>query len=263
MIIAIDGPAGAGKSTVAERVARILGLSFLDTGAMYRAVTLAVLERDIHPSDAEGCADVARRLELAFDSQGRILIEGRSGEPDVRSRTVTLNVSAVSAHPGVREAIVERQRQLAASLPGVVAEGRDTTTVVFPDADHKFFLVASPGERARRRTRQERREAEPGAFEANLADIERRDRLDTTRAHSPLVQAPDATVIEADERGVEQVVAEILLQVRPEGLSGKSDPALREEPHGQGWGGKKPPAQRSKGQPGEQPNGERGEGRRG
>ena len=217
MIIAIDGPAGAGKSTVAAGVARALGIPFLDTGAMYRAVTLAVLERGLHPGDGRACGEIAAELALSFDDEGRILVGGEPGEPDIRSRTVTRNVSAVSAHPAVREAIVARQRELAAQLPGIVAEGRDTTTVVFPEADHKFFLDASPEERARRRARQGGREAERGALEAILADIARRDRLDATRAHSPLVQAPDAVRIEADERSADEVVALILARVRAPG----------------------------------------------
>ncbi len=214
MIVAIDGPAGAGKSTVAARVARALGLAFLDTGAMYRAVTLAVLERGVHPSDGEACARIARALVLDFDAQGRIRMDGVPGEPHVRSRTVTLNVSAVSAHPGVRQAVVARQRELARALGGAVAEGRDTTTVVFPEAPHKFFLVASPRERARRRARQEGHGDEPAAVDEIQADIERRDRLDTTRAHSPLARAPDAVVIDADDLGVEEVVERILAHVR-------------------------------------------------
>jgi len=211
MIIALDGPAGAGKSTVARRVAEELGLSFLDTGAMYRAVTLTVLEGGLHPSDAEACARVAREVELDFDGEGHVLVGGRSGEPDIRSRTVTLNVSAVSAHPGVRDAIVARQRELAGRLDGVVAEGRDTTTVVFPEADFKFYLHASPEERARRRAAQEGR---PEDLRVILADIQRRDRLDETRAHSPLVQAHDAIEIDADRLDVEQVVALVLEAVR-------------------------------------------------
>ena len=118
MIIAIDGPAGAGKSTVARRLAEELGLFFLDTGAMYRAVTLVVLERGVHPSDADGCTRIARELGLTFGPDG-IEVDGRAGEPDVRSETVTRNVSAVSAHPGVREAIVEEQRRIAAARGGV------------------------------------------------------------------------------------------------------------------------------------------------
>lgn len=211
MIIAIDGPAGAGKSTVARRVSAALGLTFLDTGAMYRAVTLAVLERGVHPSDAEACAAVACELNLGFDREGRILIDGRLGEPGIRSSTVTLNVSAVSAHPGVREAVVHRQREIGKRSPGIVAEGRDTTTVVFPEADHKFFLNASADERARRRALQE------GTLERLdevRDDIERRDRLDTTRAHSPLKQAPDAIVVEADGLAVHEVVDSILERIR-------------------------------------------------
>ena len=217
MIVAIDGPAGAGKSTVARRVAEELGLRFLDTGAMYRAVTLVVLERGLHPSDGDACATVARELVLDFDAEGDIRIGDEPGEPHIRSRTVTLNVSAVSAHPGVREAIVARQRELARRLDGVVAEGRDTTTVVFPEADFKFYLSASPEERARRRAVQEGR---PDDTLEILADIRRRDRLDETRAHSPLVQAPGALPIGGDGLGVEDVVAQVLAAVRGDAEAG-------------------------------------------
>jgi len=210
MIIALDGPAGAGKSTVARRLAEALRLPYLDTGAMYRAVTLVALERGVHPGDAEACAEIARSTRLEFDDDGAVLIDGRPGEPDIRSRTVTRNVSAVSAHPAVREALVAEQRDLASRAGGVVAEGRDTTTVVFPEADHKFFLNASSRERARRRALQE---GAPEQLESILADIERRDRLDTTRAHAPLVQAPDAIAIDADELDAEAVAKRILALV--------------------------------------------------
>lgn len=210
MIIAIDGPAGAGKSTVARAVAEALGIAFLDTGAMYRAVTLVVLQRGLDPLDAEACATVAREVELDFDAAGLIRIDGVAGEPDVRSETVTLNVSSVSAHPRVREAVVARQRELALGLDGLVVEGRDTTTVVFPEAEHKFFLVARAEERARRRALQEGR---PEEHDVILRDIRRRDLLDTTRAHAPLLQAPDARVIDSDQKDVEAVVSEILSAV--------------------------------------------------
>jgi cytidylate kinase len=210
MIIAIDGPAGAGKSTVAREVARALGLAYLDTGAMYRAVTLAALERGIDPADGEACGRLARELSLTFDEDGRIRIDGRPGEPDIRSAEVSRSVSAVSAHPAVRRAVVSAQRALAARQ-SLVAEGRDTTTVVFPLADHKFFLTASESERARRRARELGEEHRLGAVRE---EIERRDRLDSTRAYSPLTRAPDAELVETDGLGVAEVVERILELVR-------------------------------------------------
>jgi cytidylate kinase len=211
MIIAIDGPAGAGKSTVARRVARELGLVFLDTGAMYRAVTWRVLQQGLDPANEEQCARVARSTRLTFDGDGHILVDGREGEPHIRSREVTAAVSAVSAHASVRTEVVREQQTVAAGRGGLVAEGRDTTTVVFPNARHKFFLIATSTERARRRALelgQPERQAEI------QREIEERDRLDTTRAHSPLVQAKDALVIDTDVLTADLVVARILEQVR-------------------------------------------------
>ncbi len=210
MIIAIDGPAGAGKSSVAREVARVLGLTYLDTGAMYRAVTLSALERGIDPSSGEECGRLARELDLAFDARGRIQVDGRPGEPAIRSPAVTAAVSAVSAHPEVRSAVVARQRALA-SAHGLVAEGRDTTTVVFPAADHKFFLTASSAERARRRARELGRTADLAAIQDG---IERRDEQDSSRAHSPLSKAPDAIEIATDELALDQVVERVLAEVR-------------------------------------------------
>ena len=210
MIIALDGPAGSGKSTVASRLADELGLAFLDTGAMYRAVALSVLAMGIRPEDAAACAEVARRVRLDFDRSGRILIDGQPGEPDIRSREVTGCVSTVAAHRAVREAVVERQRAIAGRGPGVVAEGRDTTTVVFPMAEHKFFLNASSQERARRRAEQE---GTPERAAAIRGEIERRDHLDSTRAVSPLRKAPDAVEIDTDGASVEDVVARILAAI--------------------------------------------------
>jgi cytidylate kinase len=216
MIIALDGPAGAGKSTLARELARALGLAFLDTGAMYRAVTLAVLERGIAPEDGAACAAVARALALDFDADGRILLDGRPGEPSIRGPEVTRAVSLVAAHAGVRTAVVARQRAIAAAAGrdgrgGVVAEGRDTTTVVFPDATHKFYLSASVGERALRRARQEDALARLSEIRA---DIERRDRLDSSREHAPLCVAPDARRIDTDGLSVAEVLARLLTHVR-------------------------------------------------
>ena len=210
MIIAIDGPAAAGKSTIARRLAQELNLAFLDTGAMYRAVTRVALDRDVAPGDAAACARLAREIDLDFDAEGRLSIDGRSAEPGIRAAEVDACVSAVSAHPEVRRAIVPKQRVIA-SRRGVVAEGRDIGTVVFPRADHKFFLIASATERARRRAEQIGKPDEQAAIETALR---RRDELDSTRADSPLVRAQDAELIDTDELSIEGVVAHILDRVR-------------------------------------------------
>lgn len=213
MKIAIDGPAGAGKSTVAQRVARALGLPFLDTGAMYRAVALMALERGVDPADGEGCARIAREVDLSFDEEGNLCIDGVPRGAQIRSPRVDAVVSAVSAHPEVREAIVPHQRRFAERAGGVVAEGRDTTTVVFPDADLKVYLTASVEERARRRAAQSGRLEEVDAIRQ---EIERRDHLDRERADSPLRVAPGARVIDTDGRSVDEVVERILALAREE-----------------------------------------------
>jgi cytidylate kinase len=206
MIIAIDGPAGAGKSTVAREVARVLGITYLDTGAMYRAVTWIALERGLDPRDAAACGRLARELALDFDAQGRIQVDGLPGEPHIRSERVTALVSQVSAHPAVRQAVVARQRELAAHSD-LVAEGRDTTTVVFPQADHKFYLTADERERARRRALELGTGADAESVRRSLGE---RDRLDSTRVHSPLRQDPSAVRIDTGGLDVAAVVARIL-----------------------------------------------------
>jgi cytidylate kinase len=212
MIIAIDGPAASGKSTVARALAQRLNLTFLDTGAMYRAVTLRVLTAGVDPDDGEACTRIAERMDLSFDEDGHVLLDGESGEPAVRGAEVTASVSTVAAHAGVRAAIVPKQQSIAAA-GGAVAEGRDTTTVVFPEADHKFFLVASPQERGRRRAHEL---GEPGRAAEYAAQIERRDELDRSREHSPLRQASDATLVDTDGCTPEQVCERLLAQVRGE-----------------------------------------------
>ncbi len=214
MIIAIDGPAGSGKSTVAQALARELGLSFLDSGAMYRAVTLAVIEHDVDPMDGEHCAKIARSLRLEFDAQGKIHVDGKPGEPAIRGETVTKAVSAVSAHSAVRRAIVPQQRAEAARRGGIVAEGRDMGSVVFPEADFKFFLTASAEERAQRRAREL---GQPERVGEILADIQLRDHLDSSRKDSPLICAADALRVETDELDVAGVVRALLAQVRKGG----------------------------------------------
>ncbi len=153
MIIAIDGPAASGKSTVARRVAASLGVAFLDTGAMYRAVTYEVLARGLDPADEQACGELAESLLLGFTPGGEILIDGVPGESKIRGPRIDGQVSTVAAHPRVRVAVVAIQKAMG-DRQALVAEGRDTTTVVFPDAEHKFFLVASAAERGRRRAEQ-------------------------------------------------------------------------------------------------------------
>ncbi len=215
MIIAIDGPAASGKSTAARALASRLGLTFLDTGAMYRAVTLLALDRGIDPGDEFACTSVAEGAELSFDEDGKVLIGGLAGEPMIRGPEVTRHVSQVSAISGVRRALVQLQRDIAASASskdggGVVAEGRDTTSVVFPDADLKVFLVASPGIRARRRADEEGRPDLAAEYEADLA---RRDEFDSSRTDSPLVEVPGALRIETDGLAPGEVVDRLVQAV--------------------------------------------------
>ncbi len=213
MIIAIDGPAGAGKSTIARRLGEELGLFFLDTGAMYRAVALEVLRRGIDPANAEAVNAVADSIDLAFDDEG-IVIDGKSAAREVRDPRVDGIVSVVAAHPGVRAAIVPKQTLVAERRGGVVAEGRDVTTVVFPQAEYRFYLDASPSERARRRA------AQLGQLEREAeirAGIEDRDRIDSTRADSPLVLGEGVERIDTDPYGADEVVALLLGRVRAGG----------------------------------------------
>ena len=211
-VIAIDGPSGAGKSTVARGVAEALGSSVLDTGAMYRAITLAVLDRGVDPADAPACANVAVVADVVLGDH--VLLDGRDVTAEIRAPTVTAMVSTVSAHPGVRTVLVDRQRAWAERHGGGVVEGRDIGTVVFPDAAVKVFLTASDDERARRRQLDEAAAARDVNVERVREDLERRDRLDSTRTASPLQPAPDAYIVDTTDIGVEAVVAEIVERYR-------------------------------------------------
>ncbi len=196
-VVAIDGPAGSGKSTVAKAVATELGWSFLDTGAMYRAVTVAAYRYGVDLSDGDAMGLLARTVEI--ETLPRVAINGDDIEEEIRSAATNVGVSVVAATRKVREALVDRQREWAERQPeGTVVEGRDITTVVFPDARLKVFLTASLEERARRRN------------EEGEDSIARRDAADASRVVSPLRQAEDAIVIDTTGRSVEDVVKEIV-----------------------------------------------------
>jgi len=207
-VIAIDGPSGSGKSTVARGVAVRLGLEVLDTGAMYRAVTLAALERRVDLHDGVACEMVAKAAEIVVD--GTVQLDGRDVSAAIRGPEVTAAVSTVSAHPGVRAVLVARQREWVETHGGGVVEGRDIGTVVFPEAPVKVFLTASEGTRAVRRARDEADAARDITIDDVAADLARRDALDSNRATSPLAIADDALVVDNTTRGVDDVVDEIV-----------------------------------------------------
>ncbi|HYV58803.1 MAG TPA: (d)CMP kinase [Acidimicrobiia bacterium] len=208
-VVAIDGPAGSGKSTVARGVADALGLEVLDTGAMYRAVTLLALEGGFDPGDGEAIAQAAGRAVLELgDPPGSIRLDGRDVSREIRGPAVSTAVSQVSSHPPVRTLLRRRQREWAEQRGGGVVEGRDIGTVVFTDAPLKVFLTASEDERARRRHRDEHDAARPADLEAVRDAVDRRDALD--HRTTPLAPAPDAVVIDTTGRTVEDIVDKIV-----------------------------------------------------
>jgi cytidylate kinase len=220
-IVAIDGPSGSGKSTVARRVAQRLGFRYLDTGAMYRALTWQALDQRLDLEDATALGELAERVRLEPGTNPRrptIAIDGTDVSAPIRSRAVTNAVSAVSAVPAVRAALVRRQRELMAD-GGIVVEGRDIGTTVAPDAPLKIFLTASSEARAARRHRQLAAAGDAAAEQDTRAEIERRDARDSNRAASPLSQAPDAVVVDSTTRTIDEVVGEVLAVATQRGLA--------------------------------------------
>ena len=213
LVIAIDGPAASGKSTTARNVARRLGYTYIDTGAMYRAATLAVLREGVDPSNEPAVKEVVCRtsihLERADDGSLHTILDGNDVSREIRSPEVTAHVSAVSSYPSIREHLVGLQQQMGKE-GGVVLDGRDIGTVVFPDADVKVFMVADL------RARAERRQAELSTEGTNVelgglqADLERRDHLDSTRATSPLTKADDAIEIDTSTMSIDEQVERVL-----------------------------------------------------
>ncbi len=207
-VIAIDGPAGSGKSTVARRLAEALELEYLDTGAMYRSVTFAVLSKGLDPSDpanSEAVALVAKAIQLTLDKDGTVIVDGTDATAAIRGRAVTQAVSAVAANPHVRAELVDLQREWARQRGGGVLEGRDIGTAVFPDARLKVYLTASPEVRAARRAS----EGSEQSVADIAADIARRDALDSNRKHDPLRQADGAIEVDTSDLTIDEVVAAI------------------------------------------------------
>ncbi len=212
VIVAIDGPAGTGKSSVSQGLARTLGARYLDTGAMYRMVTLAVLRAGVDLEDETTVAATAATVQLSVDydpDSDRYFLGGEDVSGEIRGDDVTRAVSAVSSVPAVRERLVGLQREMVHGRGGMVVEGRDIGTVVLPDANVKIFLTASAQTRARRRNDQNVAAGMADDYEGVLADVRRRDHLDSTRAVSPLRAAEDAVVLDTSEMTEAEVVAHL------------------------------------------------------
>ena len=213
LVVAMDGPSGTGKSTVSRKLATALDARYLDTGAMYRVATVWVLRAGIDPTDSDKVADVVATLPLDIGTDPlaeAVTMGGEDVSAEIRGDAVTKAVSAVSAVPRVREILVQMQRDLVALSPRIVVEGRDIGTVVLTDADVKVFLTASPEARADRRNKQNISEGRGDDYDAVLADVQRRDHADSTRAVSPLRHAEDSVIVDTSDLGMDGVIAALL-----------------------------------------------------
>ncbi len=208
-VVAIDGPAGSGKSTVARKLAEALELEYLDTGAMYRSVTFAALANGIDPDDEDKVAAVAREVRIDLDPDGSVVVDGVDATTQIRGPEVSRSVSAVAANQAVRSELVSRQREWARRRGGGVLEGRDIGTVVFPSARLKVYLTADPEVRASRRAR----EVTDLDYGAVAADLARRDQVDSSRRHDPLRQADDAIIVDTSQLTIDEVVALLVEKV--------------------------------------------------
>ena len=234
-VVALDGPSGTGKSTVARRLATQLGARYLDTGAMYRAATLAVLRAGVDPTDADLVRDTVAKAELKVttDPQAQATtLDGDDVSAEIRGQDVTTAVSPVSAVPEVRARLVAQQRSIIATalaeVGGIVVEGRDIGTVVAPDAGLKVYLTADAQARAERRTRQDAAAGRQSTVDATLADVRRRDNYDSTRAASPAKAADDAVELDTTHLDLQGVLAELLSMVEDRGLRAVPTGSARE-----------------------------------
>ncbi|WP_430393283.1 (d)CMP kinase [Corynebacterium qintianiae] len=213
LIVAVDGPSGTGKSTTCRRLAKELGAKYVDTGAMYRVATLAVLRAGANPADAAAVIEATRDLPLTVSDDPdstEVLLDGEDVSREIRGPEVTRNVTAVSAIPQVRENLVALQRALTADAHRAIVEGRDIGTVVLVDAPVKAFMTASAEVRARRRYDQDVAAGRDADFDTVLADVQRRDALDSSRATSPLTPAEDATIIDTSDMDRDSVLAALI-----------------------------------------------------
>ena len=214
-VVAIDGPGGAGKSTIARLLAKKLNYLHLDTGAMYRAVTLAALKNNLDFDAEDQLVELAENIDITFDQSGEIYLNGENVSQDIRTAEVNEHVSQTAAVKGVREVLVKKQQQLAQNNM-IVMDGRDITTVVLPEAEYKFFLTASLEERAKRRYQEVKSKKEDADFEQIKKSIARRDKLDSEREHSPLKQAEDAVLVDTTELSIDQVLEKMIAIIEGE-----------------------------------------------
>lgn len=226
MIIAIDGPSGAGKSTLGRMIARELGLLYIDTGAMYRAAALAVTRSGASTRDSAAVAQIVSDAKITLEGDPdslRVMLDDEDVSEEIRSEEVSHSASVISSISEVRRALVSRQRILGERGRGAVLDGRDIGTVVFPNADLKFFLTARPEERAQRRYEEERLRERDLTFEDTLADINKRDHRDSTREDSPLTIAADAIVIDSTELSIDGVYERMMTEIREHEMKPQMD----------------------------------------
>ncbi|WP_457635721.1 (d)CMP kinase [Persephonella sp.] len=213
MIIAIDGPAGSGKSTIAKMIARELDFTYIDTGAMYRAVALKIKRLGINPDDPEAVLEVLKNTEIDLrpSEEGiKIFLDGEDVSDRIRTEEIGKIASKIARHRKVREILVQMQRELGKRAKDAVIEGRDTGTVIFPDADIKFFLTASAEVRAERRYRELKEKGLNVNYDRILREVKERDRLDKTRKESPLKPAEDAVIIDTSDKDIDQVFRQLI-----------------------------------------------------